>query len=88
MTEIIEKLIASIKEVRNLKKELENKEYWINRAKEEAGFIPEKDDWISIEVSSYIIRVSVYHKHNSGKNVYWINGQWFDTPFPKESPII
>lgn len=87
MEKVISKLISYSKEISNLKCKLYNKEYWINRAKEEAGFIPKEGDWIGVEVTMWSIRISVYHKENSVTGAkYWINGEWFDTPFPEKYP--
>lgn len=87
MEDVINKMSNYLKEVYYLKSKLDNKEYWINRAKEEAGFIPKEGDWISVEVTLWLIRVSVYHNHtdhNLKEARYWLNGEWFDTPFPKK----
>ena len=87
MEKVINELTSHLKEINNLKYELKDKEYWINRAKEEAGFIPREDDWISVEITMWHIRVSVYHKANGAKEArYWLNGEWFDTPFPERYP--
>ena len=80
--EIAENLIN----VRRLKEELNNKEYWVKKAQEEAGFVPAEGDWIHVEVSLFKIEVSVYHKE-SGTGKYWINGVWFDNPFDSNYPL-
>lgn len=83
----LNQLKNSLKEAQNLISELNNPEYWINRAKEEVGFIPQEGDWILIDVTLYKIQVNIYHKvFKPGTAVYWINGQWFDTPFPLNYP--
>ena len=87
MEKVIDEMLSHLKEVVNLQYKLNDKEYWINRAKEEAGFIPREGDWIHVEVT--IWKVSVHHdKHVNGENRYWINGEWFDTPFPKKYPYL
>lgn len=89
MEKVINELTSHLKEVRNLQHELEDKEYWINRAKEETGFIPREGDWIHVEVTIWKIVVSVYHKYTDHKFKearYWINGEWFNTPFPEKYP--
>lgn len=89
MENTINKISNCLKEVNNLKYELEDKEYWINKAAKETGFIPREGDWISVEVTLWYIRVSVYRKytdHNLKEARYWINGEWFNTPFPEKYP--
>lgn len=87
MEKIINELTSHLKEIYNLRDKLNDKEYWINRAKEEAGFIPREGDWIHVEVTMYHIRISVYHNGGNAKDSkYWINGEWFDIPFPKKYP--
>lgn len=87
MEEIINKIADCLKEVSSLKYELDDKDYWIDKAAKETGFIPREGDWIHVEVTIWKIAVSVHHdKHVIGENRYWINGEWFDTPFPKKYP--
>ena len=89
MEKVINELLSHLKEVANLRYKLNDREYWINRAKEEAGFIPREGDWIHVEVTIWKIEVSVHHdRHVSGENRYWINGEWFDTPFPDKYPYL
>ena len=89
MEKVINELTSHLKEINNLKYELEDKEYWINKAAKEAGFIPKEGDWIGVEVTLWYIRVSVYHKytdHSIKEARYWLNGEWFNTPFPERYP--
>ena len=87
MEKVIDELISHLTKVRDLQDKLHDKEYWINRAKEEAGFIPREGDWIHVEITIWKVAVSVYHdKHVIGENRYWINGEWFNTPFPEKYP--
>lgn len=87
MEKVIDELISHLTKVRDLRDKLHDKEYWINRAKEEAGFIPREGDWIHVEITIWKVAVSVYHdKRVIGENRYWINGEWFNTPFPEKYP--
>jgi hypothetical protein len=87
MEKVINELTSHLKGISNIRYKLNDKEYWINCAKEEAGFIPREGDWISTDITMWSIRVHVYHKTNDAKGAkYWINGEWFDTPFPKSYP--
>jgi hypothetical protein len=69
--EIAKKLI----EVRQLREELYDKEYWINKAAKETDFIPAEGDGIRVSVSLYTIEVAVHHKEYGGTR-YWKNGVW------------
>ena len=80
--EIAENLIK----VRQLKEELDNKEYWIQKAAQETDFVPAEGDWIHVEVTLFKIEVRVYHKEY-GKAKYWINGVWLDNPFSSDYPL-
>lgn len=87
MKDKIIKIAENLIEVRRLKEELNNKDYWIKKAQEEAGFVPaEEGDWIHIEVTLFKIEVSVCHK-NRGGSKYWKNGHWFDNPFDSNYPL-
>ena len=86
MEKVINELLSHLKEVVNLQYKLNDKDYWINRAKEEAGFIPREGDWIHVEVTLWHIRISVYHKNGAKDAKYWLNGEWFNTPFPEKYP--
>lgn len=89
METVINRLISVLRESHDLAYALENKEFWINKAKEEAGFIPKEGDWIHVEVTRWKIAISVYHENSSGKDSrYWINGAWYTTPFPEFYPSI
>ena len=80
----IQELAEHLLSVRRLRREIEDKDFWINKAIEEAGFTPEEGDWVAVNVEIWKIAVSVYHKHGIKGAKYWINGKWFDTPFPQE----
>lgn len=86
MKEIIKGIVECQNKLRILEEKLRDKDYWFNKAKEEAGFIPEGEkDWLHVEVTKWKIEVSVHHdKYGGGK--YWINGQWFNTSFPNKYP--
>lgn len=89
MEDIINRISNCLKEVNNLKYKLEDREYWINKAAKEAGFIPREGDWIGVVITLWHIRVSVYHKYPDypiKEARYWLNGEWFDTPFPEKYP--
>ena len=91
MEKKINELVLTLQQARNLEPQISDKEYWINRAKEEAGFVPREGDWIHVEVTLWHIRVSVYHKytdHRVKESRYWLNGEWFDTPFPEKYPYL
>lgn len=81
----LKQIVLFLNSIESLKKEINNSEYWIKLAEKEAGWEPQPNDWISIDIKSYKIMVNVYHKQG-GKGVYWINGQWFNTPFPDNYP--
>lgn len=87
MENIIKKIANLQNELRDLKESLSDTAYWVDKAKE-AGFIPMEGDWIAVELQPWKIMVRVYHKDYKGNNKYWINGEWFDTPFPKKIKYI
>lgn len=70
-----------------LKEELKNKEYWIDKAAKETDFVPADGDWIHIEVTLFRIEVSVHHKEYGGAK-YWKNGIWCDDPFSSKYPLL
>lgn len=85
MEDKIIKIAENLIEVRKLKEELDNKEYWIQKAAQETDFIPAEGDWIHVDVTLFKIEVSVYHKeHGSAK--YWMNGHWTNNPFDFSYP--
>lgn len=86
MEEKIIKIAKNLIEVRKLKEELNNKEYWIKKAAKETDFIPAEDDWIYIEITLFTIRVSVHHNIH-GASKHWINGQWFNHLVGANYPI-
>lgn len=82
------KMIAKlIDNVRTLERTLDNKEYWIKEA-EKVGFVRTPKSWISVQVETWKIEVSVHNGQDSRQTKVWINGQWFDTYFPKEIPFL
>ena len=89
MKEKIIEIAENLIQVRQLKEELDNKEYWIQKASQETDFVPAEGDWIHIEITLYKIRVSVHHKQSEGGkgDKYWINGVWFDNPFDSNYPL-
>jgi hypothetical protein len=89
MEEKIIKIAENLIEIRKLEEELNDKEYWIQKAQEEAGFVPAEGDWIHIEITLYKIKVSVHHKQSEGSkgDKYWINGVWFDNSFDSNYPL-
>lgn len=89
MEKKINELVLTLQQANNLERQISDREYWINRAKEEAGFVPREGDWVHVEITMWSIRISVYHKANSAKDSkYWINGEWFNTPFPEKYPFL
>lgn len=80
--EIAENLIN----VRKLKEEIDDKEYWIQKASQETDFVPEEGDWIYVEVTLFKIEIGIHHKHYGGAK-YWNNGHWFDDPFNTNYPL-
>lgn len=86
MEEKIIKIAEDLIEVRKLKEEIDNKEYWIQKAAKETDFIPAEGDWIHVEITLFKIEVSVCHK-NYGGSKYWKNGHWFDDPFDSNYPL-
>lgn len=80
--EIAENLIN----VQKLKEELNNKEYWIQKASQETDFVPAEGDWIHVEVTLFKIEVSVHHKEY-GSAKYWKNGHWTNNPFDSSYPL-
>lgn len=86
MEEKIIEIAENLINVRRLKEEIDNKEYWINKAAKETDFIPTEGDWIHVEVTLFKIEVSVYHK-KSGGTKYWKNGVWTDNPFDSKYPL-
>lgn len=82
ITELAQHLINSYQLTNQIEN---NKQYWINKAKEEAGFIPEEGDGVHVEITLFKIRVSIHHKNHNGSK-YWINGEWRDSPFGSDYP--
>lgn len=86
MQEKIIKIAENLIEVRKLQEELNDKEYWIQKAAQETDFVPAKGDWIHVEITLFKIEVDVYHKQYDGSK-YWKNGHWFDHPFDYNYPL-
>ena len=86
MKDKIIKIAENLIEVRKLKEELNNKEYWIKKAQEEAGFVPAEGDWIHVDVTLFKIEVGVHHKEY-GSAIYWMNGIWTNNPFDSSYPL-
>lgn len=82
IAELAQHLVESYKLINQIES---NKQYWINKAKEEAGFIPEEGDWVHVETSLFKIRISVHHKSHSDSK-YWINGKWKNSSFGSDYP--
>jgi len=86
MKEILKEIVECQERIYTLERKLDNKSYWINKAKEEAGFEPHEGDWISIDIKLWKIEVNVYPKSGVKGARYWINGKWFNTSFPEKIP--
>lgn len=86
MKEKIKKIAENLIEVRKLKEELNDTEYWIQKAAQETDFVPAEGDWIHVEVTLFKIEVSVCHKNDGGSR-YWKNGHWFDDPLDLDYPL-
>lgn len=89
MENLIKRVANLQKEIRQLKEELKSTSYWVKKAAKETDFTPEKGDWISVNIQPWVIQINVYHKDfDKGGNKYWINGEWFNHPFPGKIPSI
>lgn len=86
MKEKIIEIAENLIRVRQLREELDDKEYWIQKAAQETDFVPAEGDWIHINVSLYTIEVGVHHEKYGGAK-YWKNGVWFDDPFSSNYPL-
>ena len=73
-------------QVSKLEEELDNKEYWIQKASQETDFVPAEGDWIHINISLFKIEVGVHHEE-CGHTKYWINGIWTNNPFDSTYPL-
>ena len=82
MEETIIKLAEELITVKLLTEKINDKTFWIEKAKNETNFVPSKEDWISVEVTKNRIIVNVY---GLNANVYWINGHWTDNRFSDHS---
>lgn len=86
MEDKIIKIAENLIEVRKLKEELNNREYWIQKAAKETDFIPAEGDWIAIDITLFKIEVKVHHVGCNGSK-YWKNGHWFDDAFDSNYPL-
>lgn len=86
MEDKIIKIAENLIEIRKLKEELYDKEYWIQKAAQETDFVPAEGDWIHINVSLFKIEVGVHNKEY-GTAKYWMNGHWFNDPFDSNYPL-
>lgn len=86
MEEKIIEIAENLINVRRLEEELDNKEYWIQKAAKETDFVPAEGDWIHVEVTLFKIEVSVHHKEY-GSAKYWMNGIWTNNPFDSTYPL-
>lgn len=68
MEEKIIKIAENLIEIRKLKEELDDKEYWINKAAKETDFVPTEGDWIHIEVTLFKIMVKNHKKNGNPKD--------------------
>lgn len=82
MNEVIIELAEELLSIQLLTKKLNDKAFWIEKAKNETNFVPSKEDWISIEVTKNSIIVNVY---GLNANVHWMNGHWTDKRFTNNS---
>jgi hypothetical protein len=89
MEHIIKDTAKLLTSLFDLELKLNNKEYWLNKAKEETDLVLLDDAWIYVDVTLLKIEVSVYSNKGSEYNSkYWINGEWFDKPFDVKYPDI
>ena len=86
MEEKIIEIAENLINVQKLKEELDNEEYWIQKAAKETDFVPAEGDWIHINVTLFKIEVSIHHKE-LGTAKYWMNGVWTNTPFCSSFPL-
>ena len=86
MEDKIRELAECLVRAYQLKEELKDKEYWLDKASREANFVPAEGDWIHVEISLFKIEVSVHHKEYGGAK-YWKNGIWTDDAFDTRYPL-
>lgn len=87
MIQTIKEIVECQEKLRELRTKLDDPKYWINKAKAETDFEPAEGDWVSVKIQSWGIDVYVYHKSSCEGARYWLNGKWFNTPFPKNYPF-
>lgn len=89
MENVIKDTVKHLTSLFDLELKLNNKEYWLNKAKEETDLVLSDTAWIHVEVTLLQICVSVFPSRGSNnKRKYWINGEWFDKPFDVDYPNI
>lgn len=87
MEDVIKNTAKLLTSLDDLRLKLENKEYWLKKAKEETDLVLLDDAWIYVEVTFWKIEVSVHSSWSKpSRNKYWMNGEWFDTPFDVDYP--
>ena len=86
MDALIKKIAKNLVEVQRLRKELDDKEYWIQKAAKETDFVPAEGDWIHVNVDLFIIEVGVHHALY-GMPKYWRNGHWFNNRLDFNCPL-
>jgi hypothetical protein len=88
MENIIKNTAELLTSLHDLRWKLEDKEYWLNKAKEETDLVLCDDAWVSVEVTFWAIKVSVYSSWSKPQSKYWINGEWFDSFVDVDYPDI
>lgn len=86
MKEVLKEIVECQEKLSVLNEKLQDSVYWINKAKEEAGFEPHEGDRVRAKITDWGIEVSVYPGSGIKGARYWINGMWFDTCFPSRIP--
>ena len=86
MEDKIRELAECLVRAYQLKEELKDKEYWLDKASRETDFVPAEGDWIHVEISLFKIEVSVHQKEYGGAK-YWKNGIWTDDAFDTRYPL-
>ena len=84
MKTAIEEIIKAINNIRKYQRILDNPEYWIKKAQEEAGFPANPiNPRVYVEVKPFKIEIDVKEDKVS---YIWINGQWYGTFWPDKLP--
>lgn len=88
MDALIIKIAKNLVEVQRLRKELDDKEYWIQKAAQETDFVPAEGDWIHVSIDLFVIEVGVHHGPQIyGGTKYWRNGHWFNNRLDFNCPL-